>query len=642
MSVKGIFSKGIPTNPNASATKVLKYLPRPRSPMRPSTFRRENVEEATLKQHWAQGRLDGGQEIRNYYNPAPSLQVNDTEAKLIPKRELEKFMPNIYLGPKAYVTPVTLMSARDGQRVTHDLIHSYDSFIGGRGGWLAENQVDHDNIHPLDPKFAGLHTDAIGCRARIYRWLRRGPQSEEYNYFKRHVQQKSLAEEGAKKEAGLYRKIIRLAKKGKLKEACEAYRTAEFVPPVEVYRALVAACVPGAFLADAIQIYQDGDKLIYKSRDHEVFHSLMECAVRAENVPRVMWVFDQMLGTKKVRDFSKVLIDPLWQYQIACRGLSFVLDRGCRNEAMTFYRFLVDSNLIDFDLEVQRGVDVRALLEAGKPVDLAALPTSGLKLSKDLATALPTMAIQVYKSLSAESQALHAPPPGSDPSVQWLLSYYSDLNVQALLRLARYQGGADLMAARPQQYIDRAVEWLRTLSSRTLLEGRPLPYLLKSHPSHASANLRVVALPKSVTELRTKPATVTPTEAGARFFYDPNMSAVEETYPAMSNTLESRMLARQPIHRALPPALNWATLLQDSQALTSATTAQQTSRILHPSLLKLSAEAAKKAVEADGKAPTGAPVNTVATPSSASDSPTSTPRPEDLFQESAGQTRHFS
>lgn len=84
-------------------------------------------------------------------------------------------------------------------------------------------------------------------------------------------------------------KIIRLARKGHLKAAAEEYRKVTSIPPVAVYRALTAACVPHARLADAIAIFEDGDaKLFYVSRDGEVLLNLMRCAIAARHRRRIM------------------------------------------------------------------------------------------------------------------------------------------------------------------------------------------------------------------------------------------------------------------------------------------------------------------------------------------------------------------
>lgn len=75
-------------------------------------------------------------------------------------------MPDISIGSKALVTPVSLMNARAGHRVTHDLLHSYDKHIGRV---QTDAVVDHDNINPYDPNHVGLNAATVGSAARIYR-----------------------------------------------------------------------------------------------------------------------------------------------------------------------------------------------------------------------------------------------------------------------------------------------------------------------------------------------------------------------------------------------------------------------------------------------------------------------------------------
>uniref|UniRef100_A0A146LDH5 Uncharacterized protein n=1 Tax=Lygus hesperus TaxID=30085 RepID=A0A146LDH5_LYGHE len=100
------------------------------------------------------------------YYPGKTHTLEEKTFDIIPKAELEKFMPDISIGSKALVTPVSLMHTRAGHRVTHDMLHSYDKHIG-----RVQNDavVDHDHITPYDPNHVGLNAATVGSAARIYR-----------------------------------------------------------------------------------------------------------------------------------------------------------------------------------------------------------------------------------------------------------------------------------------------------------------------------------------------------------------------------------------------------------------------------------------------------------------------------------------
>lgn len=371
MSVTGVFSKGKPVG-HPAATSILRYIPRPRVPWQPSRFGRANLDESDLDRLWSRGRYRNGPgNFNSGYSTEKTHVMEDSTVQIIPKKDLEKYMPDISIsGGKALVTPISLMSARNGHRVTHDMLHSYDPYIGRL---QKPAVVDHDNISVYDPNRVGLNAATLDCRGRIYRWLRRGPFFQEDQYFRRStmLQRNGSLPPPTVQEVPLIKRILRLAGEGKLKEACEGYRQLTSIPPVEVYRALTAACIPSAQLADAVAIFEDGNsQMFYAARDGEVLLNLMRCAVRAKHRVRVMWVWNIMCGRYYEDVLVRAEIDSFWRFRISLLALSFLLDIHAGEEARTVYRYMAKEQLLDGDLHVRFGQAMQTALKEGKGLQL--------------------------------------------------------------------------------------------------------------------------------------------------------------------------------------------------------------------------------------------------------------------------------
>lgn len=564
MALVGVFSKGRPSG-HPAATSILRYIPRPRVPWQPSRFGRENLTEEDLKQMWGRGRYrDGPGNYNSGYSTEKSHILEDHTVNMIPKHELEKYMPDISIGPKALVTPVSLMAARGGHRVTHDLLHSYDPYIGRL---QKSATVDHDNITVEDPNRVGLNAATLDCRGRIYRWLRRGPFFQEDHYFRRGTQLQRNGEAPVSvHEAPLMKKIVRLARRGHLKAACEEYRRVTSVPPVEVYRALTAACVPDAKLADAISIFEDGNtRLFYVARDGEVLGNLMRCAIRAKHRVRVMWVYNVMRGRYYENVVVRAEVGPVWRYRIAALALEFLLDQNAAEEAKAVYEYLVSERLIDCDVYARVGKLMQEALAEGKTIHMNEEVFNGVALVRNAELVAPLVASTVFKRYCATLQesgsaawASHAPvadPAGLSPeqAVQWLRTHFSDIDPLAVMRLARYEDERkDLMVKDRPLYAARAALWLELLSTaHQVREEAPLTYLRKSRPSLTNANVRVAWLPD-----RRRPTQLLANEEGYSFAYTPQTRFVEETFTAAGETLHSRYLAQIPLHQEVPASIS--------------------------------------------------------------------------------------
>ncbi|EPY35990.1 hypothetical protein AGDE_07138 [Angomonas deanei] len=540
MSTVGVFSKGRPAGHEA-ATAILKYIPRPRVPWQPSRFGRANLTEEDLKQMWGMGRYrDGPANYNSGYSTSKTHVLEDNTINIIPKHELEKYMPDITIGSKALVTPVSLMSARNGHRVTHDMLHSYDPYIG-RVQKAAV--VDHDNITVEDPNRVGLNASTLDCRGRILRWLRRGPFFQEDHYFRRSGEA-AITRDGpvavSTHEAPLMKKIVRLAHRGHLKAACEEYRKVTSVPPVAVYRALTAACIPGAHLADAIAIFEDGNaKLFYVARDGEVLLNLMECAIAARHRVRVMWVYNTMRGRYYENSLVRAEISPIWQFRIALAALHFLLSANAIEEARTIYQFLKNESLLDCDLYVRVGTMMQEALAEGKVVNLDDNVLGSVALVKNAESIAPHVAAAVYEAYQGtlEGEApqwsargtLSPPPTTPKEALEWLQGVFADLDVAAVLRHVRFEGKVDLLSKDQPRYVTRAQSWLEMLSETyEVREEAPLPYLLKSKPSLTNVNVRVA----HVTENRPVASRLLASEEGYHFHFDSTQQTrlVQETF----------------------------------------------------------------------------------------------------------------
>ena len=599
------FSKGRPTSAARSTVAVMKYLPRVRSPVQPSTFRRENLQPDDLDKVWAAGR---SRTNRTPWGKHPPEKILDENVTAISQHEMEKFMPNIDIGAKAQVTPVSLMSARFGHRVTAPLVHSYDPYIGKKDG----NDVpviDHDAIQPTDPHHWGLHTDTVGSRSRLYRYLRRGPFFQEKWYYARTMLRRpgAVSEQYTKaveseEEKGTVAKLLRLAAKGHVKAACEEYRKLTYIPPVEAYRALIKACVPDALLGDAVAIFEDGAKLLFTARDAEVYRHLMDVAIRAKHPARVMWAYNLSVGTSVEKHFAKLRTEPLHQYELLAKALGFFLDEGYAEHARELYGRMRDEGMLEFDACIRLGHDLRAKLKKGEK---ASLPTAaavagapGAPLVVSLAAVSTVKAADDAMTDVANAFVARAPahlaalwtrelPPGTaapadaapETKRRWLLRAHSDVDAHFVLRHARFTtatvaaagstggggggGGVDLLATDLPRFVDRALRWLTSLSAQAGDgHGAPLPYLVRSRPSTTNpAKVRVAFLPNGAVppppsstangadaaiSPRAKHNRLLPCEQGATFHYTADTRFVQETFPPV--LLETGRVPVQPVH----------------------------------------------------------------------------------------------
>jgi hypothetical protein len=547
------------TRPSSNAEKavgIMRYIPEKRRPWLPHKFYRKNLGESELDTMWGTSRYGNGtKDPWSIYSKDKSKNVRGQETiDYIPKSELERFMPDISIGAKAAVTPVSLMSLRGGHRVTHDLLHAYDPHVTTYGN----KKVDHDNITPEDPDRVGLHGNILGCRTSIYRWLRRGPFAQEGNYWKQYLTRnagRELVE--LESERPLIQKIIRLAKSGQLKVACEQYRRLTAAPPVEVYRALLRACVPQGLIADAVSLFEEGTRFKHVTRDAICFRALLQTAINADAPARVMWVYDLLRGNFAQNVIVRAEIELFHAYPIHLSALRYLLDRGCAAEAKTVYTYMAGAGLLDYDLHHEAGLQLRAAIANAGDGDVINVPAdySGLKGSRLAAPAVDLIAPVWHSRLEAHELAALADAPEAAPAAL-LRRAFEDVDIGFVLRAAAMDGETNLLEEDVAAYKDRCLAWLDVLSTWATDVDAPLPYLAKSRAADASGrNVRIAADPAETRQIgRLAPSD----DKRFGFWYQAGAGTrfVRETYPTLSTDSNTRKyLVRNPVQREVPPTI---------------------------------------------------------------------------------------
>jgi hypothetical protein len=477
------------------------------------------------------------------------------------------------------------------------------------GGLNGEAHIDHQKIDPRDPNHLGLHPDTISSRAALYRWFRRGPFFNESNYMRRYIfRSRGRVPVYAEAEAGLHGKIIRLAQSGDVKGASEEYRRLTHVPPVTVVRALVAACVPGALLADAVAVYEDAKALSYVGRDAQVYQSLMAVAVRAKHAERVMWVHDEAVGTWSENVHVRAAMEPLQLYELTATALEFLLDRdGCEEAARQLYAYLAAQGLVDADVHLALGAAMQQTL-----------------LGAEGSIALPTAATAASCALNVDAERslalVHAALVKAVPAAAVWAAQPSDLELACgdvsatfVARLARFSHGDDLLTRDAAAFGARAAKWLIALSpSLQRLCAPPVPYLLKSraaHPDTDSSLLRIAVAPSAVRAAR----------ASTALYFDPAARYFKEHMPSMPKDPRGvdKFLVRTPVHAPVAPFVAAFDAAADSVEPTPLVKALPAA-VLHPSVLAATQAhaAADSSATAASAGSSSTPTTTTATPSS--------------------------
>lgn len=591
------YSQGRPTNPAEKAVSLMRYIPKARRVALPHEFFKHNMMEKDAKAQWDVARygMGPGEPYGGYAN-MKSFKLRGEPLQITPKSELERFMPDISISNKAAVTPVSLMSARGGHRVTHDLLHTYDPLTYSHSARAAP-EIDHDNIVPEDPNRVGIHPNTFGCRSAIFRWLRRSPFSDEKMYYERATKKngRPVANEA---ERDLHQRIIRHAKNGQLQMALEDYRRLVHHAPTEVYRALLAACVPQGLIADAVSIFNEGNMLDYAARDFECMRSLLRTAVAARNVARVMWVMDILHGyfAHKV---AAVELEPIHMNQLMRIAIAFTLDNGYGDEARELFSMMRKRGYLDYDLHEQLGFALREAIAKNETANLPA-DFGALAAVRDAVDVQTDVARTWYARLEPHQLAAFPAISKGDmaATVAAFRRAYGDADVDFVLRAARFEDARDLLATDAvDRYVDRVLAWLDQLSDWRVQADTPLPYLLKSKPANGTSSLvRIATTPAETKAL----GRLSATESGHKFWYSPEGTRfVEETYPTLNADSNVRKyLVRTPIQREIPIAI---------RDLSQGAALEATAKQARPAWIVHASVDATEALSAGGPAPSSSP-----------------------------------
>eukprot|EP00760_Papus_ankaliazontas_P011777 PhM_4_TR15031/c0_g1_i1/m.61485 len=545
---------GRPTMPHEATRKVLKYSPGPRRAWLPSAINRENLLPETLEKEWSNSRgRHGPGHINSGYSKLKEIQWEDNPSPITPVHELSKFMPDITIEENIHSTPVSLMHARNGHRVTHDLIHSYDPVISQLEKYPTKPRlIDHDKITPQDEMRFGLHPQTIGSRSRIFRYLRRAPFSDEKNYYNHYVQ----PFDAPPAEVALRNDIVEFANKDAIEEASNVYRKLTHPPTVEVYRAMMGCCERLGLLADAVALFDDGYRVNRKTvRDPLVIQSYLQTALNVHHPARVMRILAYVVGNRTDNLIYRSEVSDEWKHRLSLKALTYYLANNFSTEARSVYDWMSSNNLLNWDNYESMAQEVAALLADDKKsavdFDLTDKPFRGnTKEHVGLLTSYHARYCYLHKA-------------GGTWSVSWLEKQFSGIDVDFVLRLAaNVVGGdgksSDLIVQTAHNYLLQLHPKAQRSSNHALL-----PYLKKSKPSKNNPNIRTVPHTGEL-EVRRR----LPYEEGYVFGFTNNTRFVVESYPALvSFDNVHKRLGRRAIQKEAPLQTWFSSVRSEEEAV---------------------------------------------------------------------------
>ena len=569
-SVKAIAS-GVPTLPHDPTRRILKYLPPPRRPWHPSTFRRENVTQEQLQIEWSKSRTRHGPGyINSGYSTAKEHVFDDYSTPPTPIHELVKFMPDIRV-PGLHSTPESLMHVRNGHRVTHDLIHSYDGFVSGHKKYGPKGErdpqlIDHDNISPMDEGFHGIHPSVFGSRARIYRYLRRPPYSEERMYYRRYV----APFPAPPSERRMQQEIIRLCDEEKnLEAACATYRLLVHRPTAEVVTAMLKCCGYWGLLSDAAALYLDVSGTDRKmARETSVLSAYLDVALQVNHPQHVLTVLGIVHGTK-TDNFRYREVPSTIKYELGRRALVWMLTKSYPH-ARTVYKWLYDQKLLNYDVEEVAGNKIGELLTevmtrsetsesdndsvAESITDL--LSENNLVVQQKISQKILLLVTQIHMEYTFCHEGTF--------TITWLEREFFPIDLHAVVRLSRdvaraqRSNATDIAVHEGEEVSDVDIAYsvhkillLLSPDLRRPSQSSLLPYLHKSKPSRHNPNVRVVP---AAEELQHRG--LLPFQAGYSFYHDKNgaVRTVTESYPILDSTNVAQMYhGRDAVQRYAKP-----------------------------------------------------------------------------------------
>jgi len=515
-----------PTMGHTATSKLMKYIPPRRNPHHPARVGRENLLPEDLSKEWLAGRgLDGPSHPNSGFSTKATMQFEDSTLHPMPVHELSKFMPDITV-PGIQSTPVSMMNARNGHRVSHDLIHSYDPYLSQVNRYEKQPLINHDEITPYDEKRHGLHPRTFGSRARMYRYLRRSPHRDEELYYKNYIQPFPLPTP----QAALQQEIIKAASKNDIEGACATYRVLEHPPQVDTIKAMMKCCARLGLLGDCAALFEDALRINRKlGRDPEVLDAYLDASLLTAHPARAMFVLSYVIGTKTDNIRYNAEVPDVWKYRMGAKALAWMLEKGHGAEAQSVYAWLESAKLLNYDNYEALGQEITALLQQPE------------KEAKDIILSEPTK----YATTKGILQALiehhghyrFLAGFGGSYAAPWLENEFPNIDIDFVLRLARSSVTASATEGQStdtKQIAQLAHAFLLLLvpSASRAAQHTVLPYMLKTKPS--SQNPQNVYVVPHDGELRVRK--LRPHEAGYRFGYKEGMQVVTEVLPELEST----------------------------------------------------------------------------------------------------------
>ena len=520
-----------------------------------------------LKKEWLNSRgRNGPGHYNSGYSTLKEIKWDDHATPITPVAELAKFMPDIRVDGMQS-TPVSLMNVRHGHRVTHDLIHSYDPLISRQVVYKPKEDgtsspmIDHTNISPLDDKFLGLHPQTIGSRARIYRYLRRPPFSDETFYYKRYI----APYRAPPAQLAMHEEIIDLCNsENDIEKASSVYRLLSHPPTVAVGKAMLDCCSRLRLLGDAAALFEDFRRINRNGcRQKEILSAYMDVAIACDHPQHAMSILGYVHGTT-VDNARYDGVTDVEKFIIGRHLLVWLLSKGYP-EARSVYFWMQKENFIRHDTFYRNGIEIGGLLKSYfadlTKKDPSELQEAQNKLKERIAQATTEGAsnrltpqetqnmlkvTQIHMNYRMFSKGVFSP--------EWLQREFSRLDIPFVSQLAEYIARADASTT-PEKFPEEHAK----ITHNTLLLLQPdqsrskhhtvLPYFRKSFASRENPNVRIIS------ENRKRDFANSDDQNRPEFFFskDGMTKFVTQTHETLSN-LNVRQIyyGRKTLQRACP------------------------------------------------------------------------------------------
>ncbi|KNH06353.1 hypothetical protein XU18_2858 [Perkinsela sp. CCAP 1560/4] len=514
-----------------------------------------------LKKEWLNSRgKDGPGNYNSGFSTNQEIKWDEHKTPITPVAELAKFMPDIRV-EGIQSTPVSMMNVRNGHRVTHDLLHSYDPAISrqvqykSKEDGMTSPMIDHTKISPLDMNFFGLHPQTIGSRARIYRYLRRSPFSDESFYYRRYVQPYQPTES----QRALHHEIVTSCEhENDIEKASSLYRLLTHAPTIMVVKAMLDCCARSRLLGDAAALFEDFRRTNRNDcRSKEVLSAYMDVAIACDHPQHAISILGYVQGTT-IDNFRYTGVTEVEKFLIGQHLLVWLLQKGYP-EARSVYHWMKQRGFLDYDRHYRAGSEIRRSLQlylaphgdSKRPVTAEMVKRMIIKhtaeqsigeVADDRTEQNLLRVTQLHMDYRMFSHGMFSP--------EWLQQEFKHLQLSYVSQLAEYIVKNRLDSSATDESFDK---FHAKVTHETLLLLQPdvqrsaqhtiLPYLHKSTPSCQNPCIRVIHSHKR--------SAFSDTDKNPEFFFanDGSTRFVSETFEVLDN-LNVRQIyhGRMPIH----------------------------------------------------------------------------------------------